>query len=318
VVLSLSLGLALCGLPYVLPVPGGELNDPAGYAPAGGAMRLVAGTHTYVVDQGPPAGPAVVLIHGFGGSTFTWRHTVPALTAAGYRVIALDLRGFGLSDKAFEVDYSHAAQADFVVAALDELRVDQAILVGHSLGGSVSLHLAERHPGRVRGLVLVAAAARWGEAVDGRVFGLSADLGRAAAVWPVQWWARFGLRLYFSPQRLAEVQRSAYVVTDVVTPEVERAYGQIVELRDWDAALLGVVRDSGRNTLAGDPSAITAPAHLIWGEGDPWIPVERGRALAAAMPGSRLSILPGLGHLPMEEDPAAFNTALLAAFSDLR
>ncbi len=317
-VAALFLALVFCGLPYALPLPGGALNDPGVYAPPGGQMRTAAGTRTYVIDQGPREGQAVVLIHGFGGSTFTWRHTVPALLAAGYRVIALDLRGFGLSDKSFEADYSHAAQADFVVRVLADLGIEQARVVGHSLGGSVSLHLAERHPDRVRGLVLVAAAARWAQAAPGSVFGLPSELGRVSEFWPVQWWARLGLRLYFTPERLADIQRSAYVVTEVITPEVQRGYGQVVEMRGWDAALLGVVRDASRNTLTRDPATLGIPAVVIWGEADPWIGLERGQALHAALPGSRLVVLPGLGHLPMEEDPAAFNTALLAALSDLR
>jgi pimeloyl-ACP methyl ester carboxylesterase len=299
-------------------LPGGALNDPGAYAPAGGQMRTVAGTRTYVIDQGPREGQAVVLIHGFGGSTFTWRDTVPALAASGYRVIALDLRGFGLSDKVFAADYSHAAQADFVLSVFDDLGIDQALVVGHSMGGSVSLHLAERHPDRVRGLVLVAAAARWGQAATGSVLGLPTDLGRVSEFWPVQWWVRLGLRLYFTPERLADVQRSAYVVTEVITPEVQRGYGQVVDMREWDAALLGVVRDSHRNNLTRDPATLDIPAVLIWGEADPWIGLEHGQAINAALPGSRLVVLPGLGHLPMEEDPAAFNIALLAALSDLR
>jgi pimeloyl-ACP methyl ester carboxylesterase len=109
--------------------------------------------HTFVQESGPTDGPAVVLVHGFGGSTFNWRYTLPALAEAGYRAVALDLMGFGLSDKSFDQDDSHAAQADFVADVMTALDIQRATLVGHSMGGNVIAHFALKYPERVEGLV---------------------------------------------------------------------------------------------------------------------------------------------------------------------
>ena len=83
---------------------------------------------------------------------------MPALVNRGYRAIAIDLKGFGLSDKAFREDYSHPAQADFVVRLLDSLAIDQAVMMGHSMGANVLVHLAMNYPERVTELIIVDGA----------------------------------------------------------------------------------------------------------------------------------------------------------------
>ena len=102
----------------------------------------------------PASGPAVALLHGFGGSTFSYRWTVPAL-AKRYHTIAIDLKGFGYSDRGPRGDYSHPEQARLIAGLLDQLGVTKAVLVGHSMGGSVALRLAARSPDRVEGLALI-------------------------------------------------------------------------------------------------------------------------------------------------------------------
>jgi pimeloyl-ACP methyl ester carboxylesterase len=92
----------------------------------------------------------VILLHGFGGSTFSWRLTLPALADAGYSAVALDLRGFGLSDKDGGADHGHAAQARYVAALMDELAIQDAVVVGHSMGGNVAAHLAVHAPPDLR------------------------------------------------------------------------------------------------------------------------------------------------------------------------
>lgn len=314
--LALLGGLTLFILvgPYLIPLPAQPDLDPAELAPAAGRFVTVAGTRTFVEEAGPADGPAVVLVHGFGGLTYSWRYTLPVLAAAGYHALALDLRGFGLSDKRLADDFSHAAQADFVADVMTAAGLERAVLVGHSMGGSVIAHFAERHPERVRALVFVDGAVRVagaGQARGGSVVGVPAWLGTLAGFPPFQRWGQLVLRTFVTRARMTDVQRSAYYRQELVTADVIEGYLKVQKIKDWELALLGVLRDSGRNELPQPLTTISAPALVIWGAHDPWIPLADGEALHAALPGSGWVVIPESGHLPMEEAPDAFNAALL-------
>jgi len=306
--------IAALVVPYLIPLPGPAGLPPEALAAADGRFVDAAGTRTFIQEAGPGDGPAVVLVHGFGGLTYTWRHTLPALAAAGYRVLALDLKGFGLSEKRFDLDYSHPSQADFVAEVMTAAGIERAALVGHSMGGSVIAHFAQRHPERVTALIFVDGAVREAasDGPGGSIFGVPVQLGVVAEFPPFRRWGQLALRLFLTRERLSEIQLSAYVVREVVTEAVREGYLKVQSVKDWDLALLGVLRDSGRNALAQPLATIRAPTHVVWGERDPWIPLARGEALQAALPGADLIVIPGVGHLPMEEAPEAFNAALLA------
>src|SRR5207248_8411073 len=105
------------------------------------------------------AGTPVVFIHGLGASLYAWRKNLAPVMAAGYRVVALDLLGFGSSDKPAH-GYTNTAYAQLVVALMDSLHLPDAVLVGHSMGGAIAAELAIASPTRVRGLVLIGAGGR--------------------------------------------------------------------------------------------------------------------------------------------------------------
>lgn len=293
--------------PYLLPMPAGPDEPAESFTRPGGRFITAAGTRTWIQEAGPADGPAVVLIHGFGGSTFSWRSTMPALADAGYRAIALDLRGFGLSDKRFDADYRPAAQAAFVAAVMDELGVERAAVVGHSMGGDVAAHLAVARPELVSGLVLVDAAT--GPDARGGPGGPLA--GFLLALPPMQRLGQVVLRNVATPARVADLLRSAYLDPATVTPDVEAGYLVPQRLPDWDLALLGIVRDTGKDPLGDRFETIAAPTLVIWGERDPWVPLAVGEAIREALPASGWSVIPNSGHLPFEEQPEAFMSALL-------
>jgi len=99
------------------------------------------------IDSG--SGIPLVFIHGFGSSIFSWRKNLEPI-AKHHRVCALDLPGFGYSDKPLDADYSIDAYADFIIQFMDQLQIKQAILVGHSLGGGIALLTSLKYPSRVR------------------------------------------------------------------------------------------------------------------------------------------------------------------------
>ena len=105
------------------------------------------------------AGEPVVLLHGFGGSTYSWREVMPAL-ARSYRVVAIDLNGFGYTQRPKSREsYTREGQGKLVLAVLDALGIERAHIFGHSYGGGLTLYLASRHPERFRSMVLVDSSA---------------------------------------------------------------------------------------------------------------------------------------------------------------
>src|SRR5215468_8516825 len=111
----------------------------------------VDGVRIHYQEKG--SGPPLVLIHGYTASTFEWKDVFEPLSQQ-FRVIAVDLKGFGFSGKP-DGDYTRRAQADLVIRLLDNLKIDRAILCGNSMGGEVSMHAAVRRPDRVSALILV-------------------------------------------------------------------------------------------------------------------------------------------------------------------
>lgn len=297
--------------PYLVPLPAQPDRAPENIAPPAGRFLTVSGVRVFVQEAGPVAGPAVMLVHGFGGSTFNWRYTLPALATAGYRAVALDLKGFGLSGKSFDDDYAHAAQAEFVAEVMTALDIQSATLVGHSMGGNVIAHLALKYPGRVQGLVF-AAGAVIAEGDERRAgLGMPVNVGLLAEFPPFRRWGQILLRSVLVPERVTAMLKSAYYNPAFVTPEVIEGALRPQQVKDWDLALLGILRDSGRNALPGPLSALTAPILLVWGDNDTWVPLDRGQQLRAALPQAQWVVIPQAGHLLMEEQAEAFNLALI-------
>lgn len=299
------IGVVLVVTPYLVPLPGaaGEpIDELAG--PDGRFIELDDGARIHVMEAGDPGDPTVVLVHGFGGSTWSWRDTLPALEAAGYRTVALDLRGFGLSEKTLDGDHSHRGQAEVVGQVMDSLDIGRAVVVGHSMGGDVAVRLAQARPDLVRGLVLVDAA------TGGPVDGGGGPLGLLMRVPPVERTARILVRSIVNDRWMTDTLASAWADPTLVTADVADGYLLPLQATDWDLALIRIFRDRGANATLDEIAALEPPVAVVWGRDDAWIPLERGRTLADAVRGD-LVIIDGAGHLPMEERPEAFESELI-------
>ena len=250
-------------------------------------------------DQG--SGPAVILLHGYPLCRAMWQPQVKALSAAGYRVIAPDLRGFGNSPLVQD-SVSMDTYADDVIALMDDLGLGRAVVVGMSMGGYVLFNLLERYPQRLAGAVFsVTRAAADDAAGKLRRSALAQEVaeGRPQAV------VDAFKEILFSPQTLAD------------QPEL------VEQVRGWleataPAGLIGgllAMRDR-RDALA-LLASIEVPALVIGAELDRAVPAEHARAIAAGIPGAHLTILPGVGHMANLEAPDAFNGLLLEFLASL-
>ncbi len=259
-----------------------------------------AGLRWHVRDTGPAAGaaaaasPPVLMLHGFGSSLHTWEAWAQGLQAM-QRVVRVDLPGAGLSapDPARRYDDAHALQQ--LLALMDTLGLQRVSLVGHSMGGRLAWRMAAEHPERVHRLVLVAPD---GFASPGFEYGKPPDVGLMAQLLP-HVLPRALLRAalepaYADPQRLQE---------DTVT-----RYHELL----LAPGARGAIIDRLQQLQLEEPSAllarVQAPTLLVWGERDAMIPVANAQDYLKALPAAaaaQLQVLPGLGHVPHEEDPAA-------------
>ena len=227
------------------------------------------GEPVVVVDVG--AGPAVVLLHGLAGSTRWWQHNVAALEPS-FRVVAIDLPGFGTTPRWHRLDLDRIAAQ--LVAVLDDLGIERAHVIGHSMGGLIACSLAADHPGRVDRLVLVdAALLSLARTTSQYVIGPIRTLrGTAPSLLPIL--AQDGFRA--GPIRL------------------------------MDAAI-----QLWRADLKARLPSIAAPTLVVWGEHDALCPPAIGQRIVERVPQARLEVIPGAGHNPMWEQPERFHEVVL-------
>lgn len=281
-------------------VPPQELADVdsrfAALGDAVGTARL--DVHYKEVGAGEPA---VVLLHGFGGSTFSWRYVLPAL-APTHRVVAFDRSGFGLTSRplrgewAGESPYSMKSQVRLTIALMDVLGLDQAVLVGHSAGGVVALETALAHPERVKALVLVAPAV-YGGGPPSWIRPLL-RIPQVRRLGPV-----IARRLVGS---LESILDRSYADPTLITPEVREGYKKPLRVDDWDRGLWELTLAAGGGDLAERLGEVRVPTLVITGDSDRIVSADDSRRVVAAIPGAGLAVIPQAGHLAMEERPEGF------------
>ncbi|MFA5135104.1 MAG: alpha/beta fold hydrolase [Patescibacteria group bacterium] len=305
VLLFLGLCVVVVCASYLVPLPEQEYTDLSDLVPSTGHLITVQGIRTFVEDVGPRDGEVVLLIHGFGGGTFNWRYTIPALSRAGYRAIAFDLKGFHLSDKSGEENYSLPSQAAFVSAVLDELGIERFNVVGHSMGAHVAALFALQNPDRVKKLIIV----------DGAIMTEDSSLLNAAGSLlsfpPIGRWAQIYLRSFLTREEIGERLGKFYHDRGFITDQLIGEYAAVTRLENWDAGLIKFVKDSRKNTLERPLSGLAMPVLIIWGSEDEAVPVESGNELRAQMPSAEWTVFSNAGHVPMEERSDAFNVRLL-------
>ena len=248
--------------------------------------------------------PPLILIHGFASSTLVWSKVFLPLAAAGFRVIALDMLGFGYSGKPRKAEYTIGGQAKLVISLLERLGIKRATLVGSSYGGAVAATCALDYPQRVDRLVLIGTVNnnRPLNYKLMRVFGspLFGDV-----VSPLLIGSRRLLR-----RRMKRVyDRHAWVLDE------RRVDARHLPLRaaGTQRAIIRTVRNWDAERISRDAHLIRKPALLLWGENDREIPLADGERLHEEIPGSRLIVFLNCGHLPHEEYPEAF-TKVVADF----
>ncbi len=262
---------------------------------SGETLRLtVNGVSLAVEVRGE--GPAVLFVHGYPLDRTLWQHQLGALT--GFRRIAPDLRGLGLSD-APDLGYSMATYADDLAALLDVLHADQVVICGLSLGGYVALEFARRYRTRLRGMVLMSTRAEADTPELRKARDAAMQVARERGAGAI---AQQMLPNLFAPGAHDTMPQ----VVDRIRRMMEAApvkgiIGALSAMRDRpdSTATLGDLEDLPTLVVVGDQDQVTGPT------------VARG--IADGIPGAMLSVIPGAGHLPPVEQPIA-TTRVLTEF----
>jgi pimeloyl-ACP methyl ester carboxylesterase len=269
------------------------------------ALDVPGQTPTILYAEEHGQGAPVLLVHGLGASTFTWRHVAPAL-ARNHRVIALDLKGFGRSEKRVGTHYAAADQAALVAAFMRKRNLEGVTLIGHSFGGTVVLLTAlefDDEPWRISRLVVMDAPALeqdFGDAAE--LLGVPGMPYVAMTATPPELMARLLLRLVSAPGRAIperDIRGYAAPFYDVGSRHAFIATAQ-------------AIFDDNTRTMGARYSAIRQPTLLVWCRRDRIVPPATGRKLARRLPNARLVLLRGCNHLPQDEVPASLLAKLRA------
>lgn len=247
-------------------------------------------------DKG--TGKPVLLLHGFGASSYTWRHVEPALVAAGRRVLTVDLKGFGLSDKPLDQRYSIFDQAALVSQFLAQLDLKDVTVVGHSLGGGVTLVLAlekdKKRRKRISKIVLIDSVAYSQNIPIAFSILRTPVLGKiSSSLVPLDVQARVALRL-------AYYDNSKFDRRDV------KQYADPLKDKGSRHAMIQTARKimpENLPELSNRYKSIKIPALIIWCDHDKVIKPIIGLRLHNDLPNSIFRVVRKCGHLPQEEKP---------------
>jgi len=305
ITLGVLLLIALAG-PLLAPIP--PLADsvpPQELADEDSQFVDVEGLQVHLKERGGGE-PNLLLLHGFAASTFSWREVIDELGKYG-RTVAYDRPAFGLTERPpvsrDNNPYTVAYETAQVPALLDELGMEQAILIGNSAGGATAVRAALAYPKRVRALILVDPAIYLGDGSSPSWTDPLLDTPQAARLGPLlarqikEWGYAFGQSAFHDPA--------------LFTDEVWRGYTKPLRAENWDVALWQWTR--GRRdaeALAPRLAELELPVLVITGDDDRIVPTAQSVRLAGELPNAELVVVPNCGHVPQEECPEEFMTAV--------
>jgi pimeloyl-ACP methyl ester carboxylesterase len=252
------------------------------------------------------SGNPIVLLHGIPTHGYLWRNVAPWLAAAGLEATAVDLLGYGASDKPIEVDLGIAPQAQIIAATLDSLRWQGGAVVGHDIGGGVAQLLAVNRPDLVRQLILV----------DTIAYDSFPEPGIARLKDPA-WDAILGAPDFDLKKGLTKAFTRGMARSERITPELIAAYERPFEGINGRLAYLRAARALRTEDLASRMhfvERLPIPVLIIWGALDPFQPVEYGERLAKSMSNARIEVMGDASHFVPEDAPEAL-ARLIASFA---
>jgi pimeloyl-ACP methyl ester carboxylesterase len=264
--------------------------------------QLRSGIRIRAVERGDSASPPVVLIPGWGCSVYTYNRNMPALAEAGFRVIAVDLKGHGLSDKPLaSAEYTIESLVEHLRDILDALGLDRPALVGHSLGGSLIYHFASRYPERARCLGMLSPVGLKGVPLM-RLYRFLTPAAltplirmiKPRVIVTLALMRVYGKRAHFTQRDVEEYLAPSQF------PNFALAMRELLHMYDWNAA-------DGRHL-----ARVDLPAAGAWGSLDHMMPDDGMGIYISLVPQVVLRAISDAGHIITEETPDEVNEVLIA------
>jgi pimeloyl-ACP methyl ester carboxylesterase len=265
------------------------------WAPPPSTFLRLQDMDVHVRDEGPRDDPfPLVLLHGTSSSLHTWEGWAERLRDR-YRVVRVDLPGFGLTGPPPDGDYTLERYAGFVLALLERLGIRIAVLGGNSFGGRVAIATSLADGYRTRALVLVDAS---GLEVEADSVPIGFRIAQLPGIGP--------LMANLLPRgMIGSSVRNVYGDPDKVGEQLIDRYFELTLREGNRRALVERMRQAPGGELEGRVADVRSPTLILWGGEDRLIPPAVGRRLAEQIRGSRILMFEGLGHVPQEEDPEA-------------
>lgn len=255
------------------------------------------GVNLHYQDTSPSKNAIPILfLHGFGASLQTWETWAQALSE-DYRVISVDLPGFGLTGEDPSGIYTDQRSVEVLEAFLKELKITKVVLVGNSMGGKFAWQFAARYPNQVAKLVLISPD---GYASPGIEYGKKPEVPAIADLY----------RYFFSKTFLAMNLEPAYANPKTLSDALVNRYYDLMLAPGVRGAILARMQQTVLQDPVPSLASIQVPTLLIWGEKDAFIPISNSNDYLKVMPNAKRVSLPNIGHLPQEEQPSIGLAAL--------
>jgi pimeloyl-ACP methyl ester carboxylesterase len=314
IIVAVLLLLVLVG-PFLIPIaPLADTQPPQELADPDSRFAEVNGVNVHYKTAGTGK-PALVLLHGFAASVFSWHEVMEPLSEVGL-VAAFDRPAFGLTERPLPGNweghspYSPEAQVELTIGLMDHLGIEEAVLVGNSAGGAIAMLTALQYPDRVQALVLV----------DPAVYGTGSGFvpGWARPLLRTPQMRRLGPLLVRSIRNWGEdFARSAWHDPAQLSEEDWEGYLRPLQAENWDKGLWEFALASHSLNLEKRLDEIQMPTLVITGDDDRIVPTEESIRLARELPRAELIVVPECGHVPHEECPDAFLEGTLRFLHDL-
>lgn len=250
-----------------------------------------------------------ILLHGFGGSTFSWREVMDDFSKYGH-VIAYDRPAFGLTERPMPEDwvenpYGMKANIELLRGLLDEFDIEKAVLVGNSAGGGVSVAFALEYPERVESLILVDP-------------GVGGGRGPQFPAWalPLMWTPQMRhlgpLMMRDYQETLPNTIQHEWYDSTKLTEKIRQEYLKLLKIENWDRAFYELTFAPAYPELRPLLPQLTVPVFIVAGQEDRLIRTFYFEAISAEIPNAQLALIPKCGHVPQEECPIQFMEAVIS------
>ncbi|TWE08645.1 pimeloyl-ACP methyl ester carboxylesterase [Neobacillus bataviensis] len=240
----------------------------------------------YLLNDKPP----ILLIHGFASSTYTFRRIIPLLQKK-FSIIAVDLPGFGKSEKSTSFVYSFENYAKLMIECIHKFGFANTHIVAHSMGGQIALNMARIAPDKINKLILLSS---------------SGYLKRSKKLLIISSYLPFFekvIHYYIGRKDVKYHLGNVFFNQSLINDELVREFGRPLAEKGFYKALIRLIRHREGDLLPKQLQDIQVPTLLIWGEEDRVVPVEVGKQLVQDLPDAKLITYEKTGHLITEERP---------------